>query len=1021
MYADGLARPLSLASRTVGVTRKNIETGRAVAMDRHTTGRRFRQLRLHLAGHGRIVTPAWLTVVALLVFAGALVWVAGASAATGPGNTEPPSIKGTPEVDHQLEVTKGEWNEAIKRYEYEWQKCKEENKEEDCKEIAGAKSEAYVVAPKMVGYKLRVKVTAVNNQGGKTAVLSAMTAVVGSPVNIEPPTISGTNEAGQPEEGKKLTVTKGKWEGSSPIEKYAYQWESCSIFDEAKTCTRIDKEGTEESYAPTAELVNDHALRATVVATNSQGSESAITSYTAEVVPHIGSAAVAWGYNSPARDLLGAGYGNNFETSPVLVAYLSSPELSHIRAMASAFTKSYALLDVKGGVVRAWGASGEGDLGDGLDLHTPVHSPVPVVAQTNGEQEPKEMTGVTAIAAAFSSYTHAMALVNAPGREGEVMTWGASGLGERGNGEHSKEEKVSRNVATAVPNLNHVVAIAAGGSSDFALQEHEGKTTLKAWGESTNGRLGLGNPSGKEGQDDCIADGHIKEERYCEPNPAEVDLSMVPEGDKVTAISAGKHAAYALLSNGRVLAWGENEYGELGDGETENSNVPVYVCAPKHKCSPDGESPTEDYLTEVKEISGGENFALALLPKGEVVGWGANGNGALGGESNEPCRHELVEACQTTPKTVNVSKTVTEEVEGQIVYRLVEEPLQGVTAISAGADYSLALVNGQVYSWGLNNSGQLGDGETTGPKNCGTRTIMHGKKHTEIKTVKWCSREPTKISGLSEYDVAGIAAVDGALPSEGSYGHSFAWLGSGEGPRPLAEVRPGEEDAKKTLTVSARLSSPTEKYKVKWKEEPPSNDKYVIEAEAANELAGEEWEEVAVKVSDDRVEIKKLEKARKKAEEENDIEEVEKYTGEIRVLETEVEGLLQHVEEANKEAEKAEEIVEKEFPSKEATAFGDAKNCAEESEKCVYTLTEAEYGEKEVDGKWKKKLRDLEPGQTYEITVVRVHYTEAELKKKLEEEHFTPPQLGEKLREEEEREESEGSATIFATVPNEGT
>ena len=45
----------------------------------------------------------------------------------------------------------------------------------------------------------------------------------------------------------------------------------------------------------------------------------------------------------------------------------------------------------------------------------------------------------------------------------------------------------------------------------------------------------------------------------------------------VKAVAAGSAHSLALLTNKTVTAWGQNEYGELGDGTTDNSDVPVAV------------------------------------------------------------------------------------------------------------------------------------------------------------------------------------------------------------------------------------------------------------------------------------------------------------------------------------------------------------------------------------------------------------------------------------------------------------
>jgi alpha-tubulin suppressor-like RCC1 family protein len=512
-----------------------------------------------------------------------------------------------------------------------------------------------------------------------------------------------------------------------------------------------------------------------------------------------GAVGVAWGQNYPAAQL-GAGYEDDYEVSPVPVV-----DLTEITSMVAAGFASYALL--ADGTAVAWGGGNgqqKGVLGDG-SMEKSV-GPVSVVEKAEGSGT-RVMTGVSAIAAEWG---HALAVVTNGQHEGEVMTWGASEFGERGNGEYKygvEYKNVTeggplepRSEAIAGPGLEHVVAVAAGGMSDYALQADGDKTTLWAWGGNHHGRLGTGQESGEAV---CTGEGT---ETSCSPTPEEVDLGALdlPPDVTVTSIAAGKTAAYALLSDGRVLAWGENSHGELGDGTTESADVPQYVCAvgAKLPCSE-----REEYLEGVKAVSGGQMFALALLDDGEVVGWGRNQAGQLGGSSSGECANRF-HTCQLTPKPV--------------------QGLAGVTAISAGASFSLALVQdsehaGEIYSFGDGERGQLGYGVGEGPGEvCDSGEIDHKTKEPAETP---CNRTPKAIPGLA--DASGIYA--GTEKSGGA--HSFAWLRNGSGPPSELSVTP-EVDA---LTVTWRLSSPNHKYEISWKQEPPSDNPNLEQAKVLEE------------------------------------------------------------------------------------------------------------------------------------------------------------------------------------------
>lgn len=140
---------------------------------------------------------------------------------------------------------------------------------------------------------------------------------------------------------------------------------------------------------------------------------------------------------------------------------------------------------------------------------------------------------------------------------------------------------------------------------------------------------------------------------------------------EVAAVAGGENFSLALLSNGKVMSWGGNELGQLGNGSTKASNLPVAVSG----------------LSEVTAIAAGRHTGYALLSNGTVMAWGAGSSGQLGnGTTAEK---------STTPVAVS--------------------ELGGVTAIAAGESHALALLSsGKAKSWGDNQSGELGDGTTTG-------------------------------------------------------------------------------------------------------------------------------------------------------------------------------------------------------------------------------------------------------------------------------------------------------------------
>ena len=130
----------------------------------------------------------------------------------------------------------------------------------------------------------------------------------------------------------------------------------------------------------------------------------------------------------------------------------------------------------------------------------------------------------------------------------------------------------------------------------------------------------------------------------------------------------------ALASNGTVWAWGDNDFGELGNGTNTSSNIPVQVSLPSG--------------VTITNIAGGvSGHSLALASNGTVWAWGYGVNGELGNGTN---------TVSNIPVQVSLPNGVT------------------ITNIVGGAYHSLALAsNGTVWAWGYNNFGQLGNGTNT--------------------------------------------------------------------------------------------------------------------------------------------------------------------------------------------------------------------------------------------------------------------------------------------------------------------
>jgi subtilase family protein/concanavalin A-like lectin/glucanase superfamily protein len=152
--------------------------------------------------------------------------VAAGGGMVGPALVAPPTIGGVAQVGESLSATGGVWSGSAPIANVQrWQRC--DALGSVCVDIVGSMGAAYTVAPVDVGSTLRVAVTATNAVGSETGV-SDPTALVSAapvgplpPVNLSPPTVTGTAT-----EGQTLTASEGTWGGSFPVA-YSFQWERC--------------------------------------------------------------------------------------------------------------------------------------------------------------------------------------------------------------------------------------------------------------------------------------------------------------------------------------------------------------------------------------------------------------------------------------------------------------------------------------------------------------------------------------------------------------------------------------------------------------------------------------------------------------------------------------------------------------------------------------------------------------------------------------------------------------------------
>jgi alpha-tubulin suppressor-like RCC1 family protein len=219
------------------------------------------------------------------------------------------------------------------------------------------------------------------------------------------------------------------------------------------------------------------------------------------------------------------------------------------------------------GEVQCWGMNQHGELGDGTttDRLTPVS-----VGGLSG--------GTLAIS---SGEFHTCALLDT----GDVWCWGSNSFGQLGDG-----TRESRSSPVAVSGLNApAVAITAAGFHTCVLLE---TGAMQCWGSNGAGQLGDGTTVSRL-------------------TPTIVRTSA----QQIQAITSGASHTCALMTAGNIACWGDNRWGQLGDGTTENRSLPT---------------PVLGIGEPLFGITGGDNFTCGTTQSGGVKCWGSNYVGQLG-------------------------------------------------------------------------------------------------------------------------------------------------------------------------------------------------------------------------------------------------------------------------------------------------------------------------------------------------------------------------------------------------------
>ncbi len=337
-----------------------------------------------------------------------------------------------------------------------------------------------------------------------------------------------------------------------------------------------------------------------------------------------------------------------------------------------------------------WGP-GDEQLGDG----STGGSGTPVAVDTTGALAGKTLTQISA----GDDFTCAL------DTSGRAYCWGANVYGELGDGSTAgTAEPVAVNTSGVLAG-KALTQISAGAQHACAL---DAAGRAYCWGLNIDGELG----------DGTTTDSHV---------PVAVDTGGVLAGKTLAKLAGGDTSTCALDSTGAAYCWGANDVGELGDGATASSTVPVAVDLPGKTltsitggvigrgfcaldssgsafCWGSGNSENSDVPVpagadgalagqKLTQISTSGYHTCALDSTGAAYCWGDNYDGELG---------DGTRVSSALPVAVDTTGVLAGKV---------------LTQISAGGNFwtCAADTTGAVYCWGDNSQGALGDGRAAGP------------------------------------------------------------------------------------------------------------------------------------------------------------------------------------------------------------------------------------------------------------------------------------------------------------------
>lgn len=321
------------------------------------------------------------------------------------------------------------------------------------------------------------------------------------------------------------------------------------------------------------------------------------------------------------------------------------------------------------GEVFCWGANGSGQLGDG----TNTSSSVPVKVQ-----------GLTDVVGLTAGGFHTCAVSGT----GQAFCWGSNDRGQLGNGSTAASA-----IPVTVTNGSSVTSISAGGEHTCAVISQ----AAYCWGYNGSGQLGLGDTADRSSMEQLSS----------------------PTG--VTIVDAGAAHTCAVTGSKTVFCWGRNMQGQVGDGTSGNIRTAAVQ--------------VNGLSDAVLVRAGRSDHTCAATETGAVMCWGTNTRGQMGtgSTSNDPTLSPIQSSIPSSVTLIdsgydfNCAASDNQQVlcwgsneygklaDGTTIDRPTPQVVAGLATgaswVATGSQHACVVdSSGAAFCWGLNDSGQLGDG-----------------------------------------------------------------------------------------------------------------------------------------------------------------------------------------------------------------------------------------------------------------------------------------------------------------------